>query len=126
MVNVSSVVIGKRKLVELKLRARRRGLWFRALSQVDRALVDLTIKVAVEVRSSRLAQALLSVMKKMEVAFENGVSWNAHVTGFSLARKLSDLAQKWGNRLAKSWASDVLFAKFLAIMHLNGFPSIRR
>jgi hypothetical protein len=125
MINVSSIALGRRKLVELKLRAKRRGLWFRALSRVDRALVDLTIKVAVEVRSSRLAHALLSVMKKMEVAFEKGVSRDAPVIGFSLARKLSALAQKWGNRLAKSWASDVLFAKFLAIMHLNGFRSIR-
>jgi hypothetical protein len=86
-------------------------------------LVDLTIKVAVEVHSSRLARALLSVVKRIVDALENKVSSDAYVIGFSLARKLSALAQRWGNRLARNWASDARFAKFLAIMHQNGFQS---
>ena len=116
---VSCFTLGKQKLRKLKLQAVRRGVWFRGLSRVDRALVDLTIKVVDGVRSFTLAKALLSVIKKLEDAFESRVLRILKEVGFPLARKLSLFAQKWGNNLAQDWMRDVSFAKFLAIMHIN-------
>lgn len=109
----------KEKLRKLKLRAIRRRVWFRALSRVDRALVNLTIKVVDGVRSFTLAKALLSVVKKLEDVLESRVLRALKEVGFPLARKLSLFAQKWGNNSARNWGSDVSFAKFLAIMHIN-------
>jgi hypothetical protein len=40
--------------------------------------------------------------------------------GFPLASKLSLLAQKWGNRDAVAWVGDVDFARYLAVMKLDG------
>lgn len=125
VLNASSVAVGKKELVELRLRARRSGLWFRALSRIDRALVDLTIEVVDEVRSFRLAEALSSVMRKMRGTLESRVSRLTNEIGFSLARRLSVVAQNWGNKLARSWVSDVFFARFLAIMHLNSLQTRR-
>lgn len=116
---VSCFTLGKQKLRKLKLQAVRRGVWFRGLSRVDRALVDLTIKVVDGVRSFTLAKALLSVIEKLEDAFESRVLRILKEVGFPLARKLSLFAQKWGNNLAQDWMRDVSFAKFLAIMHIN-------
>lgn len=116
---VSCFTLGKQKLRKLKLQAVRRGVWFRGLSRVDRALVNLTIKVVDGVRSFTLAKALLSVIKKLEDAFESRVLRILKEVGFPLARKLSLFAQKWGNNLAQDWMRDVSFAKFLAIMHIN-------
>jgi hypothetical protein len=42
--------------------------------------------------------------------------------GFSLAQKLSRFAQRWGYGAAKDWVSDIGFVRFLAVMHINGFP----
>ena len=116
---VSCFTLGKQKLRKLKLQAVRRGVWFRGLSRVDRALVDLTIKVVDGVRSFTLAKALLSVIEKLEDAFESRVLRILKEVGFPLARKLSLFAQKWGNNLAQDWMRDVSFAKFLAIMYIN-------
>ncbi|HVP92266.1 MAG TPA: hypothetical protein VMS94_00845 [Acidobacteriota bacterium] len=106
-------------LIKLKLRALRSGAWFRVLRRAERVLVDLTIRVVYEVRSRVLAKALLSIMKKLEDASENRVSRAIRDFGFPCTRRLSWLAQKWGNGFAEAWAFDFSFARFIAIMHIN-------
>jgi hypothetical protein len=116
---VCFLMLRRERLLKLKLKAIRRRVWFRALSRIDRVLVDLTIRVVDVVRSSRLSEALFSVVKKLEDGLEGRVSRAMKEVGFSLARKLSLLAQKWGNVLARNWMFDMSFVKFLAIMHIN-------
>jgi hypothetical protein len=107
------------KLAWLKLRARRRGVWFTVLRRIDRVLIDVTIEVTGRVRSSKLAEQLLSVITRVEDALENRVCQALRKIGFPIARRLSLLAQKWGNRLAERWALDLSFARFLAIMQID-------
>lgn len=106
-------------LLLLKLKAMRRGVWFKALNRIDRTLFDLAVKVVDAVRGRKLAEALLSIVRKLEEALENGISKAVKEVGLPLARKLSLIAQRWGNHGAGGWASDVSFARFLAIMHIN-------
>jgi hypothetical protein len=108
------------RLRELKCKAMRSGLWFKTLHRIDRALIDVTVRVAKSVYSATLAKALYSVIEKLESAFKSRVCSIMHRIGFSLAHKLSALAQKWGNYYARNWTCDESFAKFLAIMHING------
>jgi len=119
MKNVSFLMLRREKLLKLRSKAVRLGVWFRALSRIDRALVDLTIRVADVVHSFTLAKTLFTVVRKLEDCFESMVSHVLKEVGFPLARKLSLLAQKWGNSSARNWMSDKSFAKFLAIMHIN-------
>ena len=104
--------LSKAQLMKLKLKAVRAGVWFRALPRIDRALVDLTIKVASSVRSTTLAKNILTIIRKLERLLESSL-----LRAFrGIAIKL---AQKWGNTVAQKWASDVSFIKFLAVMHIN-------
>jgi galactitol-specific phosphotransferase system IIC component len=111
--------LSKAQLVRLRLKAMRAGVWFRALPRIDRVLVDLTIRVASSIRSVTLAKNLLAVTKKLEGLLENSLLRAFREVGVRLAQKLSLIAQKWGNTSAKTWASDVPFVKFLAVMHIN-------
>ena len=118
--------LDKEQLLNLKLRASRSGIWFRALRRIDRVLVDLTLRVTESVHSATLARALFSVVEKLESAFKNDV-WSAvHKVGFPLARKLSLIAQDWGNCYARDWAFDESFARFLAIMCMNSVGGSER
>lgn len=112
-------VLSRNRLLDLKSSAMRRGVWFKVLNRIDRVLVDVTIKVADKVHSIVLARTLFSVVQKLEDAFKHGVLEAVRRVGFPLARRFSSLAQKWGSVLARSWASDVSFARFLAVMHIN-------
>jgi hypothetical protein len=115
-----SNVIGREELLKLKRKAMRSGVWFRALPRIDRVLVDLTIKVAQSIRSRSLARSLLSVASKLEGLLESRFARSVREIGFSLSCKVSLLAQKWGNMSARAWAGDTEFAKYLAVMKLNG------
>jgi hypothetical protein len=97
----------------------RAGVWFRALRRIDRALIDLTIRVARSIRSVTLARSILVLAEKLEGIMESKVSRAVRDIGFPLAQKLSLTAQNWGNASAESWASASSFACFLAVMHLN-------
>ncbi|MEM2971951.1 MAG: hypothetical protein QW270_05960 [Candidatus Bathyarchaeia archaeon] len=126
MISINPIPLRKSELLLLRLKARRSGVWFKALSRIDRALINLAIKVADKVRSPRLTEALLNVMSKVKNSVGNRISQAICMFGFPLARKLGLLAKKWGNLFAESWMSDVSFARFLAIMHINDVGTIRQ
>ena len=111
--------LSKAQLIKLKLKAMRAGMWFRALPRIDRVLVDLTIRVAGNIRSATLAKNILAVTKKLEGLLESSLLRVFRGIALKLACKLSSVAQKWGNTSAKRWVSDVSFVTFLAVMHIN-------
>ncbi len=115
----TSLCIFKPKLRLLKLKAIRQHLWYRALSRVDRALVDATLQISDHIRSSTLSNALLVVVRKLESASENLISWTIQTVGFSRAREIAFLAMQWGNHSAINWQRDAKFARFLAVLHIN-------
>jgi hypothetical protein len=107
------------QLVKLRLKAMRAGVWFKVLPRIDRVLVDLTIRVAGNVRSFSLAKNLLAVVRKLEGVMESRFLRAVREVGFPFARRLGSVAQKWGNRSAKGWAFDEGFARYLAAMSFN-------
>lgn len=111
--------LSKTQLVKLRLQAMRAGVWFRGLHRIDRVLVDLTIRVASNVRSLALARCILTVMGKLEGLMESSLLRVSLGIGLQLAEKLSIIAQKWGNSSAKSWPSNSPFVNFLSVMHMN-------
>jgi hypothetical protein len=106
--------LNRAQLIKLKQKAMRSGAWFKALHRLDRVLVDLTIKVTESVRSSCLVKRILAVIGKLQ-GLESNVMRSIRVAGHQLAQKLSLIAERWGNVLAKNWATDLSFAFFLAL-----------
>ena len=119
MQNNPSTPLNRIQLMKLRIKAMRAGVWFRALPRIDRVLVDLTIKVAENIRSPYLAKSIFAVVGKLEGLLESSVLKSFRLIGRPLAKKISGVAQKLGNTSAKSWADDSSFAFFLAVMHTN-------
>ena len=117
--NLTSNLLTRLQLTKLKQKAIRAGVWFKALPQIDRALVDLTIKVAESIRSSQLSKAISTVVSKLEGSLESKFIRLARTMGNSLAMQISDIATKLGNASAKDWATDRSFALYLVVMHEN-------
>lgn len=113
------------ELVKLRVKALRRGLWFRVLSRVERGLIDLAIKVVEKVRSLVLARSLISIVEKLLNAMESEVTRLMRTVGHPLAQKLSEIVQGWGNRSARLWANDLGFIRYLAVMQKNLSPTFR-
>ncbi|MFB3889439.1 MAG: hypothetical protein ACE14S_08100 [Candidatus Bathyarchaeia archaeon] len=115
-------LLDKAHLQKLKTKAMRSGVWFKALQRIDRALVDLTIRVGTNVRSVTLANSLLTITQKLHELLETRLSRAIKHTGLPTAKTLSAIAKAWGNRTAHAWATDMGFVRYLAIMRLNGHP----
>jgi hypothetical protein len=118
--------LDKKQLIKVKLKAVRKGVWFRALSRIDRVLVDLTIRVADSIRSVSLAKCISVVTRKLEGLLESKITRLIREIGVPLACKLSMFAQKWGNRAAQEWTKDMSFVRYLAVMKLNGHSNENR
>jgi hypothetical protein len=112
-------------VVKLKTLAVRRGLWFKALSALERTLVDLTIRVVERVRSPTLREALRFTASKIVNAFKaRSFRKRAIVIGrFSL--RAVHIAGRLGNKSASKWAKDLSFVMYLGVSWLNTPPILR-
>jgi hypothetical protein len=113
-------------LAKLKAIAVRRGLWFKILSALERAVVDLTIKVVERVRSSTLRSVLKSIASKvMKVLEARSFKERAVAIGRVLLERLVRIAEKLGCKRAKEWARDPGFVMYLGVSWLNTSPVFR-
>jgi len=119
MLGEKRTTLMRSEIVKVKTRALRRGVWFRVLTKVERACLDLAIIVVERVRSRLLQRVLTSVLNKLEEAMESKVSRLMREVGDNLAQKLSQIAQDWGNRSAVQWTKDSGFVKYLTITYMN-------
>jgi len=124
--DAESVPLTREALAKLKLRAVRRGVWFRDLKQSERKLLDLTIRVVERVRSFLLAKLVSRLISKLCEAMESKIFRLMRTKGRSLAEKLSCIAHAWGNKSARSWANDHGFIQYLTVNNLLSFGCARQ
>ena len=115
----SRIPLTKVELSRIKIRAIRRGFWFKVLSRVERASIDLTLKVVRKVRSLLLAKMLTTIVKKLLDAMESKVARLMREVGCGFTQNLSRIAQKWGNKSAVQWAENSDFIQYLVITHVS-------
>jgi hypothetical protein len=118
-----SFPLTREALAKLRLKALRRGCWFRDLKREERRLLDLTISVVERVRSFLLAKIVSQLIGKLCEAMESRVFRLMRTEGRSLAENISKICQAWGNRAAKSWAKDAGFIQYLTVSNLLAFKT---
>lgn len=115
---VRSVPLTQESLTKLKLKAVRRGCWFRDLKHNERQLLDLTIRVVEKVHSFRLAKIVSQIVGKLCAAMESRIFCLMRTEGRSLAERVSLIGEAWGNTAAKFWANDRGFIQYLTVCNL--------
>jgi hypothetical protein len=110
---------GKGLLAKLRVKALRRGVWYRVLTRAERAQMELTMRVVERIRSFVLAKVVAKIVVKLLEAMESKVVRLTREMGSVLAQKLSEIAQNWGNNSARNWTADPGFKRYLAVTYLN-------
>ena len=118
---MSRFPLSRKALARLRLKAIRRGVWFRVLKERERRLLELTLDVVEKIRSLLLAKLVSQIVGKLLNALEGEVSRLMRMKGRSLAQKLGQIAQTWGNKSAVRWPDDMGFVKFVTVMNLPLF-----
>ena len=113
------IPLTRNEIIKVKTRALRKGVWYRILTNVERAYIDLVIKVVERVRSRLLIGVLSSILRKLDAAMESQIWRLMRELGGKLASKMSQIAQNWGNKSAVQWTKDVGFVQYLTIIHMN-------
>lgn len=120
MNRVIGPVMSRDELVMMRVKALRSGVWFKALSTVERSMVNLAIRVVEKaVKSSLLARLMAGIFDKLKEATESRFLRMVLMIGLPLARKFSGIAQGWGNKSASQWTDDPGFMRFLTIVSKN-------
>ena len=104
-----------KELAEAKKTALRRRVWFKLLTRVERGIIDLTVRYVDSIKSKKLAKVVTAIMNKLQSAIENTVDRLVRTIGLPLTRKISNIANSWGNNSATLWANDLKFARFLTL-----------
>jgi hypothetical protein len=103
-------------LAKVRSKAKRRRIWFRCLSKVERDILDLTIKYVEKPKSPRFIDMLAKIVVKVKASLMRPLQMLMARVGKPLARKLSMIARSWGNKDAEEWAEDESFARYLTVM----------
>ena len=119
----SKIPLTREALARLRLKALRRGNWFRDLKREERRLLELTIRVVEKVHSFLLAKIVSRIVCKLCEAMESRIFRLMRTEGLSLAEKISKIGQSWGNRTARSWAKDRGFMQYLTVNNLSSFKT---
>jgi hypothetical protein len=111
--------VSLKSLIAARRIALRRRIWFKTLSRIERAQVDLTIQVVRKVQSKVLKNILSNILQKISRIVESQGSCLEKNVGRLMARKLSLIATSWGYRSAENWPQDEGFVQFLTINHMH-------
>ena len=114
------------ELALLRKKALRKGVWFRALSRVERSIYDLTMKTVSTIRSMRLLRVIKAIVDKLRESLESPVSVLTRTVGRQLALALARVALSWGHSEARKWPLNEQFARYLAICWHMSVPEYYR
>jgi len=108
-----------RFLLDVRLRAIRRGIWYRVLEPIERNILVLTARVVDRVESAVLGVELVKIISKLRDALKSDFVRRMEEYGLIQARKTASQAVAWGHDGAKAWATDPGLVRYLTLIDMN-------
>ena len=112
-------MLTRQGLVKTRIKALRQRVWFKALSRVERSILDLTIHCVEKVRSRILVRIVSNILAKILKTLKPSFLESTMRIGRRIADDVCGIAEKWGNMQASRWKLDSDFAHFLGVVAVN-------
>jgi hypothetical protein len=109
--------LNKSFLLKIKRKALRLKIWYR-LNNIERAIIDLTIKCVDKVKSIKLKNVILKILNKIKEAIENDFLNKIYENGLKEIIKIIKIAYSWGNKNSLNWIKDKNFIFYLGIKNI--------
>lgn len=113
-----NVVLSKEFLREVRYKALRKRVWYKALDRIERGMVNLTISVVERVKSYTLASELTKILDKLREAMKSAFIRHCESYGRKKLIEVVGIALSFGSTDAKDWHGDESMVRLLA---LNNF-----
>jgi len=105
-------------LEDIRLKAIRRRVLYRALDGVERGILYLCTRVVDEVSSPVLGVQLVEIVKRLRDAMKSAFTRHMESYGFRRVVSLVEQARALGSEQASGWL-DVGFARYVTFIDLN-------
>jgi len=109
--------LNKSLLIRIKHKAIRLKAWYK-LNNIERAIIDLTIKCVDKVKSIKLKNVILKILNKIKEIFENKFLNKIYENGLKEIIKIIKIAYSWGNKNSLNWIKDKSFIFYLGIKNI--------
>ena len=106
-------------LSELRLKAVRRRVLFRALDGVERGILYLCTRVVDEVSSPVLGVQLVEIVRRLREAMKSAFTRHVESYGFKRVVQLVEQAKAMGCERALKWLHDMSFIRYLTFININ-------
>ena len=103
-------------LSEMRRKALRKGVWYKALDALERGILSLTSRVIERVESAVLGVELVKILSKLRDSMMSGFVRRVKEFGLWRARGVAEQAVGWGHKSSAAWASNLNFARYLTLM----------
>ena len=120
--NIMRIDLTKSLLIKIKHKALRLKIWYK-LNNIERAIIDLTIKCVNKVKSIKLKNIILNILNKIKEAIENDFLNKIYENGLKEIIKIVKIANSWGNKESLNWIKDKSFIFYLGIKNIH-IPNI--
>ena len=112
-------MLTRQRLIKTRTKAVRQKVWFKALSRVERNILDLTIRCVERVRSRILAKIVSNILDKILKTLEPSFLEAAMRIGREIADEVCGVAEKWGNSNGLKWKDDSEIVCFLGVTAMS-------
>lgn len=123
---------GRQFLLKLKQKSiRSNNAWFKVLSLDKRRFIEAVIQTVDRIQSSLLLKLMTELAEKLLNAIGGiptligKIPYGMINYGLPLAKRISTVAQSWGNQTAQQWANDEGFIRYLTILDVNNLSMFR-
>jgi hypothetical protein len=105
-------------LSEMRLRAMRKGVWYRALDRLERGILTLASRVVDEVHDTVLGVELVKIFAKIRDATASRFVRHVETFGVIRVREIIEVTDKWNDAAGRLWSGHS-FARYLAFLDFN-------
>ena len=106
-------------LIDVRRRARRRGVWYSALDVVERGILSLASQILDTVRSGTLSIQLVRIIVKINDTCKSNFAKHLEWFGMGRVRVIQDQAVSFGYREAEGLSKDPNFMRYLLFIDFN-------
>lgn len=117
--NEISPLLESGDLVKLRRNLVKQRLLHKALSTIERGILDLVIKLSVKPTSRTLKDTIAAIVEKARSWLKPTIHERAMVEGMKLAHANITIALKWGLEGARTWRNDNNYVLLLGLHSIS-------
>jgi hypothetical protein len=112
-------LISSEYLKKVRSKALRKRVWYSNINELDRGILNLTIQLVEEVKSSTLGTAVTRILSSLRDAFKSDFVKYYEKNGYHQVKDLVEAAESFGSQVAEKWLLDHGFAWYLSVNRYN-------